>query len=387
MVNRRLWIGLLMVAFAIGAVVSISARADVYSPQSPEATNAITTDFKEELIDAARGLKDDIADFRKDIREKLEGKMDPETGSKLCRLWGTKYWIIDAEKEMDYYLDHLDELQTNVIQSIQSKLQSAQKCKQTAYKGLESVIDSKEDIEKAIEELIVLIQSEILTDGIGRIGQSVAKHLVNDILLPIYASLSSKDEDLIEIDIKLEKVDEYLIAAEASLQAIKDLNKTGDEIKDQAKQAKDNISKAWRMIEKAIKDVWELKENLKWIRSYLCGFVQEVARAPILKEAPPSRCPWCVIPEAVGLAVTELRTYNAPNTVHFAVLGRGVEALRVQVFNLAGRVVFDPGFVAGNALSWDTHTVANGVYLYVATVRGYNGEVIRTEVRKLAVVR
>lgn len=50
------------------------------------------------------------------------------------------------------------------------------------------------------------------------------------------------------------------------------------------------------------------------------------------------------------------------------------------------------GFVAGNQLSWnlmgnDGFTLANDVYLYVITARGVSGDGLRSEVRKLVVLR
>jgi len=75
----------------------------------------------------------------------------------------------------------------------------------------------------------------------------------------------------------------------------------------------------------------------------------------------------------------------------FSAQGQGIESLKVDVFDLAGRKVYDSGFVAGNALSWNLESmgrrVANGVYFYIVTVRGTNGEIIQSEVRKLVVLR
>lgn len=98
---------------------------------------------------------------------------------------------------------------------------------------------------------------------------------------------------------------------------------------------------------------------------------------------------------------TELRVSDilaTPNPVaaggyvDFVVLGQGIAEIQVEVFNLAGARVYDSGFVSGNTLSWNLtanagDTVANGVYLYVVTVRGFNGEVVRSQVRKLVVLR
>jgi len=72
--------------------------------------------------------------------------------------------------------------------------------------------------------------------------------------------------------------------------------------------------------------------------------------------------------------------------------GSGIRDIAVQVFNLTGVRVFDSGFVQGNQLDWHLQSdegfiVANGVYLYVVTVRGWDDSIIRSEVRKLVVLR
>ncbi len=79
-------------------------------------------------------------------------------------------------------------------------------------------------------------------------------------------------------------------------------------------------------------------------------------------------------------------------TAHFVAQGRGIEGTRVQIYDLAGREIYDSGFVMGNSLEWHLMNdrgalVANGVYLYIVTVKGFNGELERTEVRKLVVLR
>ena len=60
------------------------------------------------------------------------------------------------------------------------------------------------------------------------------------------------------------------------------------------------------------------------------------------------------------------------------------------VFDLSGELVFEQNDV-GNTLRWqgqdaNGNTLANGVYLYVVTIQGSNGETLRSEVKKLAVL-
>jgi hypothetical protein len=96
------------------------------------------------------------------------------------------------------------------------------------------------------------------------------------------------------------------------------------------------------------------------------------------------------------LVVTALKLVPNPlkagSVARFIVQGQNIESLQVEIYNLAGRRVFDSGFVAGNELVWALqndrgHRVANGVYLYIVRVRGFNGEVIASEVKKLVVLR
>ena len=75
----------------------------------------------------------------------------------------------------------------------------------------------------------------------------------------------------------------------------------------------------------------------------------------------------------------------------FEAQGYNIEGLQVQVYNLAGKQVFSAES-AGNSLSWnglssDGRRLANGVYLYVLTVKGTYGDIVQTKVQKLAILR
>jgi hypothetical protein len=68
------------------------------------------------------------------------------------------------------------------------------------------------------------------------------------------------------------------------------------------------------------------------------------------------------------------------------------ESTQLQVFDLAGRKVFDSGFVRGRRIQWDLLTplrqpVANGVYLYRVTVRTRDGTLQQSAIRWLVVLR
>jgi hypothetical protein len=77
--------------------------------------------------------------------------------------------------------------------------------------------------------------------------------------------------------------------------------------------------------------------------------------------------------------------------VIFAADGRGIGSLRVEVFRLSGERIFAQE-VAGSRLVWPLFTphgwpVSNGVYVYTAIVRGHDGDLLGSEVKKFVVLR
>ena len=91
--------------------------------------------------------------------------------------------------------------------------------------------------------------------------------------------------------------------------------------------------------------------------------------------------------KAQSLWIEGVHVYPNPatdtNSVHFEVEGDGIARIRVQIFSLSGRCVFDSGFVANNFV-WHLQnssgeTLANGVYLYVVDVEGVLGGIQRAE--------
>jgi hypothetical protein len=89
--------------------------------------------------------------------------------------------------------------------------------------------------------------------------------------------------------------------------------------------------------------------------------------------------------QSVSLTVT---AYS--DAVRFSAQG-SVKELRVEILALSGQKVFDSGPVLGNALDWKLlnsqgQPVANGVYLYMVTVKDPSGNVTK-KLGKLAVLR
>ncbi len=75
----------------------------------------------------------------------------------------------------------------------------------------------------------------------------------------------------------------------------------------------------------------------------------------------------------------------------FEAQGYNIEGVQVQVYNLSGKQVFSAE-TGGTQLSWnglssDGRQLANGVYLYVMTIKGTYGDIVQTKVQKLAILR
>ncbi|MGQ9733223.1 MAG: T9SS type A sorting domain-containing protein, partial [Candidatus Zipacnadales bacterium] len=90
------------------------------------------------------------------------------------------------------------------------------------------------------------------------------------------------------------------------------------------------------------------------------------------------------------LQVNGIALSQNSNGFTLTVTGQGIAATQVQLFNLAGSLVLNAE-AQGNALQFQLNgpggALANGVYLYVVTVKGYDGTVIKSEVRKLVILR
>ena len=79
------------------------------------------------------------------------------------------------------------------------------------------------------------------------------------------------------------------------------------------------------------------------------------------------------------------------NSVLFSSQGTGARSTKIEVFGLNGQRVYSDE-QAGNQLRWNLRNnhgrpVSNGVYLYIVHVRGPDGMSIRSEVRKLVILR
>ncbi len=82
---------------------------------------------------------------------------------------------------------------------------------------------------------------------------------------------------------------------------------------------------------------------------------------------------------------------RAGQTVRFTVQGLDAGEVRLWVYDVSGRLVYDSGWQPGPVYQWNLQDsrggiVANGLYLYWAEVR-WEGEVVRTGIERLLVIK
>jgi hypothetical protein len=99
----------------------------------------------------------------------------------------------------------------------------------------------------------------------------------------------------------------------------------------------------------------------------------------------------CVGSSAIKLELDGVELRATGRGVVFEARGQGIASLGVEIYSLSGERIFARE-VSGTQLTWtqstdDGRPVANGVYLYVVTVKGADGQVLQSEVRKLVVLR
>jgi hypothetical protein len=380
---RKLLLGLVVGLLALGAFFAV-AKAGTST------TDGINVDYKGELLAASDELLNMVAGE--------EGLLEITRTEVFDPLKKVKDLKVEAQALLESCLKFgIDP--SACIQSAIKLIEDAEVQKDAVYKGLVTAHNKLVELNGAVQDLISNIEAALLE---GLIGQTTAESLIKATqkdeeglehpyapLLVIMVFLSDKNIYLVEIDKLLEQANEYESEVLAWLNMASTSCGTDDDcLKNAIKQALKALKASIKVIKQAEQYVWLIKDNIKDIKAWLCGFKQLVIRAPLLvpPEVPtPPICPWC-LPPAGAASVTELRTYSENGTIQFVALGGAVQGMRVQVFNLSGKTVFDSGLVAGNMLAWRTHDVANGVYLYTIEVKTAAG-VTRSEVRKLAVLK
>ncbi|MFB6214570.1 MAG: S8 family serine peptidase [Candidatus Bipolaricaulia bacterium] len=96
-----------------------------------------------------------------------------------------------------------------------------------------------------------------------------------------------------------------------------------------------------------------------------------------------------------GLDLEEVSTTEAASAfagIKFETQGINISQIRVTVYNLSGRRVYDSNWRQGETFQWNLMndrggSVPNGVYLYVVSVKGTSGEIEKSETEKVLVLR
>jgi uncharacterized cupredoxin-like copper-binding protein len=88
-------------------------------------------------------------------------------------------------------------------------------------------------------------------------------------------------------------------------------------------------------------------------------------------------------------SVARVETLSVTNAVHFYLSGLGVKAMRVQIFDLTGKSVYHSGWQPGH-WAWDLRQqdhqrLPQGLYTALVSVRGLNGEIVKTVLQKVIV--
>lgn len=105
-------------------------------------------------------------------------------------------------------------------------------------------------------------------------------------------------------------------------------------------------------------------------------------------ELPPLRVE-VVAPESIWSEPIRIFPNPARDTVTFK--AQGAASLKVEIFTLNGEKIFEKQ-VVGETMEFpvcdqDGRPLANGVYLCLVTVKGQNGELLKQETRKMAILR
>ena len=145
-----------------------------------------------------------------------------------------------------------------------------------------------------------------------------------------------------------------------------------------------------------------------WVRAEASGLSLKLlyaSRTSVIPPTPPLAFAPMDLPSSPGSTPTaqlpeNLEFLNSPNpitdvhTTTFAVKGvmaALVETIKVQIFDLSGRSVYESGEILGTSLNWHTDNnygeyLANGTYLWEMFAK-IGGEWIESEVKKLVILR
>lgn len=403
-VRARLAHSGVLLGLLLGAVLGLAAlpaRAEIQTGEG------VRVDFKGDLLEAAAELIELSWDLLTDLRKEV-----------FAPLKDVKDWKVEAQATLESCLRYGSGDYGTCVNLAGSLIRGAEEVKlQSVYPGLHTVYETLSLLDEEVTSLAIEIEGAILEGIIGQpTGDSLTKRTIcydpdkgetyppdpvtgclkGDTehpyapLLVILVFLSTKDMFLVEMDKLLEQGNEYESEALAWLDTVNSCggNTTCEERA--MKKALAALKKSVRVIRQTEKYLWKIKDNIKFVTAWICGFQQLVIRAPVLDLRGEGFA--LAGPARLGPSRLELEVERAGGAIRFVILGPGVEALELQVFDLAGRAVFNSGNVAGNTFEWARldsrgRLLANGVYLYLVTVKLRDGALISSGVEKLALVR
>jgi len=315
----------------------------------------IAQDFKGELIAQANAIAAYAEEFRQLVRTEVSGEIILAKGKATEAL---------------ALLKRENGVQTSIINSA---LEAAKGFIDQAQTGVNEARVFKEDyLVEPVQSLSAKIDGGWASGKITQTEAQELKKILNNCL----------GGCLTDVNLTLVDISKYLAGATKDFEVAQGyLRVVPSPSRSDLLRAKSLVTSGLGRLESAWRGEMRIKDSIKCFIYGLYTFKKAVLLAPL---------------KTSGLAlpggVKVLGTGPGGGPIRFIVLGPGVEALRVQVFDLAGRPIFERGFRAGSTLEWRLlnnrgEAIANGVYLYVVTVKGFDGLIQRSEVRKLVISR
>jgi len=242
------------------------------------------------------------------------------------------------------------------------------KSKVAALRSAGAIGENKEQrILKRLSDLLIFV-----CNAIGEGKNEVCNNIIVIYPLPVQG----------EVEVISQKLDEADIALDTALDELDQCPACDkQEIAEALKEAHARMSDAFQKI-RAILD--ETSRKISKVAKELSDAVQWTQSMSYEKAAVSNDS---IVAEVKLTSILK----NGRQVVEFEVEGQGVAQIYVQILDLSGMNVFT-GESFSNHLTFDAkadvgHALANGVYLCMVTVRSWDRTIIRSEIKKLVVLR
>lgn len=329
-------------------------------------------DISTEMMTDLKALNRRIYEFRKwlQLNEMLDSiskardlaKLGLGSASRVSRIKELIWQLIEKKAEIEP-LNKMRQLLDEVREVIPE------------LKGKVAALRSAGAIGENTEQRILKRLSDLLIFVCNAIGEG--KNEVCDNIIAIYPL--PVQEELEVINQKLDKVNTTLDTALDELDQCPACDK--QEIAKALKEAHALLSDAFRKI-RAILD--ETSRKISKVAKELSGVVRRT-HSMSLEKAAVTNDP--IVTEVKFISSLK----NGRQVIEFEVEGQGIAQIYVQIFDLSGRNVFTKESLS-NHLTFDAkaetgYALANGIYFCKVTVRGWDGTIIKSEIKKLVVLR